>query len=412
MKASKRNKLLGLALVGSYSLFNATGALAAAGDDIANTATLSYTVGGNSQTPIPASVTFKEDRKVNFTVARTVAEDVSSGATNQAVEFTITNNGNATQDFLLRAEHLLGAADPFAGSADIFTPTGISAFVETNATPGYQDGADTDVFVSGLAAGSSISVYVVSDMPTTRTDTSALVDGDQSVVALIAQVAEVGTGVAADAIVDDDNGNASPGGTFQVTGGSTTVTAGTGGSDIADTVNMETVFADPVGAGGSSSTARTGEHSDASTYTMVIAALTVSKVSRAIYDDINDGENVAGANPKAIPGSVVRYTVTVANGAGAGDAVLTTITDAPPLAVDTQFGSGNAGNPALVAAGTNNVRIVDGAGSTTYCTADGSAVDGCTYDGTTLSVNLGIAAGTDVLSASESLTIEFDVILP
>lgn len=424
MKTSKRNRLLGLALAGSFSLFGANNALAAAGDDIANTATLSYTVGNAIQTPIDASVTFKEDRKVNFTVARIGTTSVGPGSTAQAVEFTITNNGNTAQNFLLRAEHLLGALDPFgSGAFDVFTPTTISAFVETNGTPGYQPGADTDIFVSDLAAnGGVIPVYVVADMPTTQTGGGALVNNDLSVVSLVAQVAlattaipgsgEIaGTGVAADAINNDDNGNVSPGGTFQVTSGSTTVALGTP-VNIADTIAMETVYADPVGAGGSTSLARTGEHADASTYTMIVASLTVAKTSRAIYDDINTGENVAGANPKAIPGSVVRYTVQVDNAAGAGDATLTTISDAPPLTVDTQFGSGDATNAALPAAGTNNVRIVDGVGDTTYCTADGSAADGCTYDGTTLLVDLGIAASTAVLIAGQTLTIEFDVIMP
>ncbi len=42
MKTFNRNKLIGLALTGSLSLFSASGVFAAANDDISNRATLSF----------------------------------------------------------------------------------------------------------------------------------------------------------------------------------------------------------------------------------------------------------------------------------------------------------------------------------------------------------------------------------
>lgn len=114
MKTRNKNKLLGLALVGTYSLFNASGAFAAAGLSIGNTATLDYNVSGAGQTAIPASTNFVEDRLINYTVTRigSAATPVGPDAVDQAVGFTLLNSGNSTQDFLLRAEDST-AADPF-----------------------------------------------------------------------------------------------------------------------------------------------------------------------------------------------------------------------------------------------------------------------------------------------------------
>ncbi|MBE9564929.1 MAG: hypothetical protein IMF17_06760, partial [Proteobacteria bacterium] len=134
MKTSKRNKLLGLALLSSFSLFSATNVLAAAGDDIANRATLSFSVGGSAQSDIGSSplgntsgagadTVFKEDRVINFTVVRGGATTlVAPNATLQAVDYTLTNLGNGDQGFLLKGlNNIDTTADPFGGaSTDIF----------------------------------------------------------------------------------------------------------------------------------------------------------------------------------------------------------------------------------------------------------------------------------------------------
>ena len=428
MKTSKRNKLLGLALVGGFSLFSASNVLAAAGDDISNTATLSYTVGGAAQTDIPASVTFQEDRKILFTVARTTKPDVGPGGLNETVAFTLTNNSNATLNFLLRAENST-VDDPFAlpGSvADIFTPPGFRAMVDNN-TNGIIDAGDT-YYVSDLAAGGTVTILVESDMPTTRTDSSPLQNNDISTVRLIAQAAipttdqgyptpeGAGTGAIGDAITADDNGNQSTAGSFQIadTGALAALTIAAASDAADDPDEVDTVFADALAIEGATSPANDGQFDAISTYNMVIAALTVSKTTTTIYVDINDI-----SNPKAIGGAnaVVRYTVRVENdltGAiGAGPATLTTVTDDPPLAVDTKFGNeAVSGAPAL--SGTNNVRITDGAGTVVFCQAD-AAVDSCTYDGTTLLIDLTDTVGlgiTNVLNSTEFLTIEFDVLVP
>jgi trimeric autotransporter adhesin len=65
-------------------------------------------------------------------------------------------------------------------------------------------------------------------------------------------------------------------------------------------------------------------------FSVVLPALSVQKASEVISDPIN-----ATTNPKRIPGSVVRYTVTVANtGQGAIDAGTLIITDALPSDVE------------------------------------------------------------------------------
>ncbi len=433
MKTSKRNKLLGLALTGSFGLLGASGVHAVAGDTISNTATLGYSVGGTAQTVIESgtgagnsnpgvgngtATNFVEDRVINFTVVRGGATGTAvPGGTLQSVEFTLTNSSNSDQGFLLKGlNNADGTADPLGGTNDEFDASAVQAFVESGATPGFQTGEDTAAFVASLASGLSATVYVVSTIPLVDSGSNPLLNTNVAVMSLIAQVANNNsTGVNTDAITNDDNGNTSPGGNGFTNGGAN-VTAGTVNDIADDPATMQTVFNDTVGTlagSGVADVVKNAQHSDDSSYTITTATLTVTKTSAALWDFVN-----LASNPKSIPGgSVIRYTITIANAAGAADADLTSIVDDLPLSIDTQFGDGTNANAAV--SGVNNVRITDGLSVVVFCQADANDAntDGC--DSTLgsvanrLNVDLTAVAGiTNTLQAGETLTIMFDVLLP
>ncbi len=451
MKTSKRNKLLGLALTGGFGLFGASNAFAVAGVAISNTAALGYNVGGAVQTVIESApgaagnstpgvnngtpTLFVEDRVINFTVTREAFATPVPGSTQQAVPFLVDNTGNGTYGFLLAGIHNLGALDP-AGSSnpDVFTPTTIQTYVDTN-NNGILDPAEivaTNSYIPTLApATAAVRVFVVSDIPLNSRVPAPLVNGDVAVVTLVAQPAEtvVGggstTGIAADAINSDDNGNTSPGGVF--TNGSAIVPAG-GATTIADDpATMQTVFNDTattdavtgatIDANGVVDVNKNAQQSAYSSYTIATAALTVSKdvpLTGALWDPINNA-----VSPKSIPGAYVTYTVTIAN-TGAANADLTTLTDtlATALSLDPDFiTSAGPGNYNGIAG--QSFRLTHSNGTVNFCTGDvgDTDADGCSYAGGVggaISVNINTVMGgapNATLANGESLKIEFNVIV-
>ena len=434
MKTSNRNKLLGLALTGSFSLLGASNAFAAADDLITNRATLNYEVSGTAQTLIESSdagnstagvgnggnTSFREDKKILFTVAHNGSTgSVATGGTGQSVTYTLTNSGNSSQGFLLKGiNSTLTAVDPHGGTNDAFDASAITTFVEEGTTPGYQVGEDTVAYVASLAAAASIEVHVVSTIP------GALADDVVAVMTLIAHVATDGSdGTAGTAIVRDDNSHESLGGNG-FTNGTADITAGVNIAAIPDDpTNMETVFADLAGEAdgtGVADNASTAVHSAVSSYTVQSAVITVQKTSVTLRDPIN-----GSSNPKSIPGAYVTYTVTVSN-AGPADADLTTLADdlVAALLLDQDFV--NAAGAASNAAG-DSIEIIHVDNATTlYCTGDlnDTDSDGCGYTAASLvtaggvvdvdifeAMSEGAAAADATLAAGESLTIKFNVIV-
>lgn len=415
MKNFKLKRLLGLALIGGLTTLNATTVFAAAGDTISNTVTLNFDVGGVSQTPVtPATpAEFVEDRKVNFTVAEVGAATttVIPGALLQVQTFTVTNNGNAPQDFLLSALEVGGSA---------FSPTAVNVFVDSAAVAGGTDAfasaTDTDIFIDELAAGTARTVYIVSTIPAGATN------GQVATMSLVAQIAAGGTASADDsvaanagaAIMNDNNGHASPAGTYNNGATTTTATAAAAvtAANIADTAGVDTVFADAAGtlnSAGAADAASNGQHSANDTYTVNAAALTVTKAVAALWDPIN-----GGTKPKAIPGAYVQYTITVANAAGGSTASLTTLSDtlvATLLDPDLIDGTAAAPTPgtATNAAGDGIEVVVTGSNrtvSTIYCTGDTAAdtdADGCSYPGDAPVINSPVGIDLATLLVAEDV---------
>lgn len=296
--SSKTIVLLGLSL----SLLNSTNVFAVAGDTITTTATISYDIGGAPGTS-NASVSFVEDRRINFLVTDSnggSAVPVISDMTDAVIQFTVTNTGNTVQDFLVTAVNT--SPNPFATPADNFDPLAgtIQVFVESGLTPGYQAVEDTAVFIDELVSNTSRVVYVVADMPTQVIDNVAA-------IALIAQVAESGAvGVEGAAINADDNGMISPAGVFS--NGSTNMPSGIANVIADSPFTMETVFNDPAGLSPEDiSTAliqdvvRNGQHSDAGAY-QVMSPVNILKTVTVI-------DALGGTDPH--PGATLRYQLDV-----------------------------------------------------------------------------------------------------
>ncbi len=375
----------------------------ASGTTISNLATLSYSVGGVGQPSIGSSptgnmvgagtaTTFLVDNKVLVTVAEVSASytNVVPGQTQAVLTFTVTNSGNTVQDYALLSTHQVGGADPFGGT-DNFDATAVSVFVDVNGNGTYESATDTATFVDELPATNPLNatstrtVFIVANIP------SSQVNNDISAIRLTATT--------------------SNGGGASVLGATTTETAG---ADT-DTV-VDVVFAD---VAGDIDALRDGKHSDTDAYRLQTAVISVTKTSAVLCDPFN-----LTTNPKSIPGAYRKYTVTIANAAGAGaSATLTTISDTldantlmdPDLV--TGAGATCATTPESAAGSGFRVNYAGTrAGFPKYFTTTSSA-DGVDLAApvvtatmtTVMPVEAGYGAGE--LKAGESVTLIFNVVI-
>jgi hypothetical protein len=294
--------LCGILLLGWSGLASAVGT--ASSTSISNRSSLTFSVGGIPQTLIESSpagnstpgatngadTSFVVDNKVDVLVTEgnTTFTSVSPGQTAAVTTFTVTNQGNTVQDFALAAANLANGTTLFGGT-DNFDGTGCAAYRESGVTAGYQAAQDTATYVDELTADGTATVYVVCDIPAGQANNS------NAVVSLTA--------------------TARAGGAAGSLGAALTETAG------ANTAGVDIVFADDAGTDDGN---RDAAHSARDAYRVVAAALTVSKTVAVLCDPLN-----SITNPKNIPGAVVRWTITVANAAGAGaSATLTQVSDA------------------------------------------------------------------------------------
>ena len=388
------------ALVGAALLSVVTqSALAAgtpSGTTISNNATLSYAVGGVTQTAVASgAVSFVVDKKVDVLVAVTdvAAISVSPGQLAAVTTFTVTNNGNDTQDFGLTAGDV-ATGQVVLTKTDNFNVTvgSIQIFVESGATAGFQSAEDTATYIDELAPGASKTVYVLVNIPL------AQVSGDVAAVYLRA-TAEVG-------------------GSTGTQGAALAATAGpnTGGVDI--------VFADAAGTDDTTGV-RDGQHSARDAYLVSSSVLTVTKAVALICDPINGN----AANRMNIPGAAVQYAITITNAAGAASATLTQISDVLDVArltFDPKLNGGSlpaancvSGNVAntLSASGFG---AVSGTGTTaTSYVAPGLAAQAVTagatfatpnvtFNLTTLAAGAGYTLTGGVLPANSFVTVYFN----
>lgn len=333
---------VGLAFAGQSAL--AAGADTNAGTSIGNRATVSYTVGGVSQTPIQSSptgnstasgadTTFVVDRRLTFTVAEVggaATTPVNPGQANQVTRFTITNATNGAVGFALSAANVGGTV---FGRPDAFDVGTLRVFVDANGNGAYDAGTDTATSVATLGEDASVTVFVVADVPLSAADAQA------AHVRLTAQATVENT---------------------------TTVLTQNGGAD--DPTAVDTVFND---AGNDNS-----EFADDS-YLVASAALSVAKTLATVSDPITG----TSPNAKPIPGAVVEYAVAITNTGGASATGVSFVDD---LNANLALAQG------VYNAGASNVSISVTGSATAFCTAEAGGTDtngdGCVVVGNQLRV--------------------------
>lgn len=296
-----------------------------AGDPVANTASVAFEVGGVAQNAITSNTaSFVVDQRVDFTLAEVdgAPTPATPGLANAVTSFTLTNTGNALQDFNLSAVNLVGGT--INGNVDnVQVEDPPRVFADTNGS-GVFDAGD-DVFVDELspdAGSNSILVFVVANVPVT------LVNGDGANVEITATAHDAGA-AGLGALTADDAGAAD------------------------DTAAVQVVFAN--GNGGGVEISQDG-------YAIASADLAATKTSTVI----DDGFSVA--NPKAIPGATVEYSISIVN-SGAQDATGVGVTD--PLDPNVTIALG--GYPG------GDAEVEQGGALVTSCTldADDTDADGC-----------------------------------
>lgn len=348
----KRSAQLSLALLLGLTLAigMATSAFALgtpAGDTISNLATLNYDVGTVAQTAIESApgagnstpgigngtnTDFLVDSKVDLAMAVT---NTAATGTGNIMPFVITNNGNDTQTYQLQ---LYSGASPADDQFDMSNLT-IYADLDGSGTITAGDVALTvgagNVLFSGatayvspdIAANGTLQVLVIGDVP------ASTADGATAKYTLIAN-------------------------TFDAGGAAETTNASTGTNGVA------VVLADgAAGAGVTGVTAdvvENGAYLVTGTFTVNSATITVAKTYVVVSDPIN-----GTSSPKAIPGAVIRYTITITN-AGSADADNVVLTDAIPG--NTLFSTSEA----ATASGTGVINYDYGSGFVATAPTDDS----------------------------------------
>jgi hypothetical protein len=319
----KQSKKLAVAMLLSVS---ATGAFAAgtlSGTDISSTASFSFTVNGTTST-LTDTNSYKVDNKIDLVVSTVDTQAVTVGAdtANVLLTYTVRNDGNTVQDFLLTSHETSTTAFTAANEVtDTYGLTNVRVFVDANNNGVYDIATDTQTYIDELAPDAEATVFIIADVPDdAANDAIAVYD-------LQAQAAQ-GEGVGTEGTaITSDNANVAD-----------------------DAATVQIVFAD---GAGTTDVQYDGMFSSADAWKIVTANLTVSKNSIVISDPVN-----GTTNPKRIPGAEIRYCYIVTNATGSADATGAVITDTL--------------NTATLEAAGSSVAMFSGAGT---CDCDSIAGD-------------------------------------
>ncbi len=273
---------------------------------IQNTVNVNFQVGGVPQTQISALNEFRVDRRILFSVAeKTVVGTtvVTSGQTNQDVAFTIVNSSNDTLDFSLAATNTTGSSIGGGRGTDNIDVSNFEYAIDINGN-GVLDGGEvfgSSLILNNIVKNGIVHVLVRSDIPISANGSVAVVQ------------------LAATALNSD---------------GSAITAVGDGVANTADVTSgtFQTIFAEDL-TPLQGNTSRNGVSWAWDDYTVSAPVITVFKSSYVISD------GVSGGNFKSIPGAVVEYCISVANGAGGATAQSITISDLVPAGMTFVTGS-------------------------------------------------------------------------
>jgi len=349
------------------------------GTMVSNSATVNYQVGSIAQTPVTsAAATFVVDTRIDLSVVTvdTATVKVTPGSSDQVLTFTVTNTGNAIQDFSLSQLAVSSGTanttdynlDGNGDANDTFDASNIRIFVEDGTSPGFQAAQDTGSHIDELAADASTTVYIVVDIAL------AQASGDISSHHLVAEARAGGTASALGAALVEDLGIA----------------------DNKDTVQV--VFGDGSGSDANDNPGD-AKYSSQDDYEVQSATVNVTKTSTVISDPFNTTNN-----PKRVPGAVVEYIITINNSTGVVDATnikLTDLLDATNLTfLDSGIYSGN------------DIELNINSGTITTYTGTDADDDGGDFGvsvANTITVDYDAAGTGFTVPAGQSATLKFRV---
>jgi hypothetical protein len=355
----------------------------ASGTSVGNIATINYSVGGTVQPAIGSTeggntsgagteTTFLVGTTINLTLVENGATftSVAAGSLLQSTSFTLTNLGNDSHGYNLTAANngttLFTVADTF--------DVGIFAYYTDANTNGIVDGTDALITsVMSLAPDTSINLRVTAPVPVSQAD------GTQSTISLTA--------------VTTSNNTTTP----------VVETAGAFDSTVVQIVFSDPLTASNTAVGGTDPGQTEGDASAVAldAYRLVTSTLTVSKTT-AVY---SDPANLL-VNPKAIPGAIVTYTISIVN-SGSGTATDVSIADS----IQTEITAGTVAFNTLYEDGTTTCNDTEGiavqnGGGAPVCQTNASGDDFADFGITT--ANTVTATGL-TLAAGQTATLSFQV---
>jgi uncharacterized repeat protein (TIGR01451 family) len=332
----------------------------ASGTSINNQATVTYDVGGSTQSVSSNVATFVVDKKVNLAVAEVggAVTQTALGATAQVTTFTVTNLTNATQDFRLDPDQQV-ISIPLLGT-DNFNVSNMHAYVDSNGNGVYDAGVDTATYIDELAPDASVTVFIVADIPNTPGSDTAIVSLNV-IAATGGSSATLGADLVASSLLVPDSSN-----------------------------TVEIIFTD-----GSSALdlARNGQQRAFDAYHISTAVVTLSKSARVVSDPVN-----LLVNPHPIPGATIEYCMTI-NNAGPGTATNLVVGDNIPANTTFVPGSINVGTAGGQCILLGTVEDDNDTG------ADETDLYGGSFDGTTVRAKIPSVGAIGIYAASFRVTL-------
>ena len=307
-KGARRLLLAGTATIASIGTAHAQSSTTgtAAGTTISNTANATYTVNGAAGTAQSNTATFVVDRKVNLNVIATptTATQVNLGQVGAVTTFQVTNNTNGTQDFLLSTSQLVPVG--VLTGTDNYDLANLKVYVDSNANGIYDPGVDTATYIDELAADGRATVFVVGDIPS----------------ATISAIAQVGL----DVTVAAGGAPNAPGLALVPTPLNT----------LNQNNQVDVVFADDDNDGVLGfDLPNNGQAWAYGSYEIGVRSVNLSIVKSSTV--LSDG--VSLINPKALPGAIVQYCLTVTNSTLLTPATGVALTDVIPANTTYEPGS-------------------------------------------------------------------------
>lgn len=333
-----------------FGFISAQAAGTQAGTQVDNSASLTFTVGGVTQTAVASNTdSFVVDKKVDFTLTNDDTDQivVTPGLNDQNTTWTLTNTGNADQNFTLASTNLTGAETVYSDADNADTGTQTTYY----STDGGTTWTPYTVPVE-IAQDANILVRVASDIPLTAAN------GDVMNIQL-------------EATAVDSAGAAE---------------VATAGADTQGSVDI--VLAEGTGISTTGNTQFDGKFSAWGGYIVETATVDLTKISCVLQDPVNG----TSANAKRIPGATVIYMFDV-NNTGATAASGINISDALDTA-SLDYGT------------VTNVKIDTDTGANCTCTS-GTAASGTASSNTGSTPTVTIAGAT--VSAGNHTCISFEV---